>query len=271
MDAQGPQHVYLSPHLDDVVLSCGGTIYRQVRAGERVLVVTFFAGSPEDDSLTAFARELKARWGGAEDPVAVRRREDLAALAVLGAEGLHLPFLDCVYRQDPRTGEALYPQEESIFGEVHPAEAGWHRELLAALEARLGSLDGAKMYAPLTVGHHVDHILVQRLAFALLRRGAQVLFYEDYPYAGDTQAVEAVLRTWPELCWSSETLFFSEEALRAKQEAIARHASQISTFWANLEDMRRAVRAQALRVGGAGYAERFWWIRSGCLPAEESC
>ena len=52
-------HVYLSPHLDDAVLSCGGLIHRQVVAGQRPLVVTIFAGTPPVDvELSDFARFL---------------------------------------------------------------------------------------------------------------------------------------------------------------------------------------------------------------------
>ena len=40
-------HVYLSPHLDDIALSCAGRIAAQVAAGELVLVVTVFSGSLE--------------------------------------------------------------------------------------------------------------------------------------------------------------------------------------------------------------------------------
>ena len=66
-------HIVLSPHLDDAVLSLGGTIHHHVQAGERVLVATLFAASPAADAFNEYTRELKERWGGAEDPVAVRR------------------------------------------------------------------------------------------------------------------------------------------------------------------------------------------------------
>jgi LmbE family N-acetylglucosaminyl deacetylase len=261
-------HIYLSPHLDDAVLSCGGAIYTQARAGARVLVVTFFAASPVHDEITPFTRELKARWGGDTDPVAVRRGEDLAALGVLGAEGLHLPFADCVYRTDPCLGTALYPDRDAIFADVHPAEARFPRALLAALDERVSTLDQADVYAPLTVGHHVDHLLVQRVALLLLRRGLRVRFYEDYPYAGDAAAVRSVLDGWREECGQAEAVKLDEDALRAKGDAVACHASQISTFWGSLDEMRQALRAQALAVGGAHYAEHYWRVAPDCLPEE---
>ncbi len=255
------EHIYLSPHLDDVVLSCGGAIYTQTRHGEQVLVVSVFAGSPPDDSLTAFARELKERWGASGDPLAVRRREDLAALHILGAAALHLDFLDCVYRQDERTGQAYYPTVEHIFASLHPAETELHHRLLEALLAQLGTLKRATVYAPLGAGHHVDHLLVRRMAQLLLARGHRVLFYEDYPYAGDAQTVGAALEAEPGKRWQVQAFYFDEEAMRAKGDAAACYASQISTFWSSVEEMREALRIQALRVGGGhSYAENYWQL-----------
>lgn len=258
MSGQRYAHIYLSPHLDDVVLSCGATIYQQARAGAHVLVVTFFAGSPPNDAPTAFARELKARWGNAADPVGVRRREDLAALRVLGAEGLHLPFLDCVYRLNPRSGEAYYPTVQHIFADVHPGESGLAQELWATFTAQVPEARHATLYAPLTAGHHVDHILVQRAALLGLREGWRVLFYEDYPYAGDEREVARARASQPDHCWSAQTVLVTEQALQAKMDAVACYVSQLSTFWSSMDDMRAALRTQALSVGAGRYGENYW-------------
>src|SRR5438270_2442730 len=40
-------YIYISPHLDDVPLSCSGTICRQQAQGLNILVVTIFAGEPQ--------------------------------------------------------------------------------------------------------------------------------------------------------------------------------------------------------------------------------
>ncbi len=270
MVTESNTHIYFSPHLDDVVMSCGGTIYEQVRAGKKVTVVSFFAGSPDDDGLTPYTLELKERWGGAQDPVAVRRQEDLAALKVLGATGVHLGFLDCVYRYAEANDDSpqrlvYYPTVEHIFGPVHPAEAEWHHNLEAAFLAYMrqigfASLDAATLYAPLAAGHHVDHVLIGRLAFARLAQGQEVLFYEDYPYAGNSRTVGEALAAHDGCSWSAHTSFFGEEALQAKGEAVGCYASQISTFWPNAEAMHQALRAQALVVGQGRYGENYWKV-----------
>ena len=100
---QTPQCVFLSPHLDDVVLSCGGLIYQLAQAGWVAQMITIFAGDPPPGRLTPFAHSLHDRW--AAEPAA-RRDEDVYALRMLGAEAIHWPYPDAVYRRDPVTGTA---------------------------------------------------------------------------------------------------------------------------------------------------------------------
>ena len=236
-------HIYLSPHLDDAVLSCGGRIWQQARSGEHVLVVTVFARDPSSGApLSPFAQELHARWEHSNGAVVRRQEEDLAALALLGADPAHWPYTDCIYRQTP-DGRFPYASEEALWGEVHPTETG----LVAELADRLSALPLAQrstVYTPLGVGHHVDHQIVRRAAEAA---GHTLTYYEEFPYAEDPQAVEAVLAKRP---GQAELVLLSEEALKAKIAAIACYRSQISTFWADVVTMAAAVRAFAERVGG---------------------
>jgi LmbE family N-acetylglucosaminyl deacetylase len=246
-------HVYLSPHLDDAVLSCGGRTWQQVQAGEHVLAVTICAGAPAPNALLSpFVQELHMRWGHVTDAVAGRQEEDLAALALLGAEAVHWPYTDCIYRQTP-DGRFPYASREALFGEIHPAE----RDLVAELAARLKELslsqDGT-VYAPLGVGHHVDHQIVRQAAEASAQ---PLIYYEEFPYAEDAQAVQAALE---EGQWKANSVPLSEKALQAKIAAIACYRSQISTFWASLTEMAAAVRAFAGRTDGS--AERYWVLVS---------
>src|SRR6185295_1884137 len=107
--------IYLSPHLDDAVFSCGGMIHRHIRAGGRVVVVTVCTGDPPPGLLSDFAESLHERWQAqAKAPAAPaevvrqRRNEDLDALAALGAQAVHLDVPDCIYRLSPASGRPLY-------------------------------------------------------------------------------------------------------------------------------------------------------------------
>jgi len=79
--------IFLSPHLGDAVLSCGGMIYQLAQAGQAVQVITILAGDPSPAPLSPFAQSLRDRWQA--DPAA-RRGEDVKALTLLGAEAIQV-------------------------------------------------------------------------------------------------------------------------------------------------------------------------------------
>ncbi|MCC6904799.1 MAG: PIG-L family deacetylase [Anaerolineae bacterium] len=252
------QHIYLSPHPDDAVLSCGGAIHTQAARGERVAVITLFAASPPADMpLSPFAESLHARWrasagvGAFSDPPAVRRAEDIHACAALHptVQVIHFPLSDCIYRADPDSGAYLYASEEAIFGEPASSDPAW------AVLAGLPSLpEDARLYCPLAVGGHVDHRVTRCAIEAWGLSPDRLWYYEDYPYVLADGALEAALAGGG---WQAERIPLTGEALEARIRAIAEHRSQISTFWAGAEAMREAIHAFACARGG----ERFWRVR----------
>lgn len=258
------RHVYLSPHLDDVALSCGGTIARQVAAGEAVLVVTVFAGDPDLARLSPFAREMHDSWGNPPQPYATRRAEDRAAMRRLGVPFLHLGFPDALYRLDAG-GEPLYSDDKMLFGQLHPADDALVDRLEAALRPIVCGLDPTVLYAPLAVGRHVDHQLVTGAALRLLSppETAPMLWcYEDFPYAAERfprhapDTVPAALTRHGGAGWESKDVAI-DPAL--KIEAIACYGSQRALLFGDEESMVREVHDYAAALSTAQpHSERFW-------------
>lgn len=252
------QRIYLSPHLDDAVLSCGGTIYQQRRASLSVLVVTLMAGDATPEAAdTPYVTGLHTRWGlsATSNPSMARRAEDREALDILQADALHWEWPDCIYRRHVETGEFLYHSEEALFGQVHPTEQG----MVAQLAQRLSGLPlapGGRVYAPLTVGGHVDHELVREAAEDWGAPGGNLVYYEDYPYAEHPEALGAILGDG---VWRSELELLGEETMVAKTTAVACYRSQLSTFFMDTEELAARLRAYATVVGeGKAWAERYW-------------
>lgn len=241
--------IYLSPHLDDVTLSCGGQIYQQSCAGQRVLVVSVMAGEPPL-AVSDYAQSLHDRWELLVDASAARRAEDLEACRILGAEALHWTVPDCIYRSDPATGAPLYLSDDDIFGDVHAAETYLVEQIAGFLDA----LPPAEhVFAPMTIGHHVDHLLVRAAAERVY--GQRLVYYEDYPYAQETAKREHALSAEPQPL-TPTVIPVSEEARRAKIEAILAYRSQLSTFWTDNADLERQVFGYLDAVGG----ERVWAV-----------
>jgi len=239
--------IYLSPHLDDAALSCGGQIYTRTAAGQHVLIVSVMAGSPHPSAQSDYIDSLHTRWEVEGDAVAARRAEDVAACAILGADYLHLDVPDCIYRFHPVDGTPLYLSDDDIFGDIHPAETA----LLADLVGQFRTLPPAgAVYAPFTLGHHVDHLAVRAAAEQAWTAG--LAYYEDYPYAQDVEKWAHVIAD--PAPWQFTQHPVDAAAMQAKYDAIWAFRSQLSTFFGSRADMERMVKDYSQDVGG----ERTW-------------
>ncbi len=168
--------IYISPHFDDAVLSCGGLIFEQTRQGTPVEIWTILAGDPPPGPLSEFARQNHALWGlpGGKETVAMRRAEDERASSLVGADLVHFDIPDCIYRRSPQ-GQALYP--ETVISAPHPADRKLPDRMAACLRSEL--LKDDILVCPLALGGHVDHVLVRQAVESLHQ---PLLYYADVPY-----------------------------------------------------------------------------------------
>lgn len=236
--------IFLSPHLDDVALSCGGQVFQLTQAAKSVLIVTITAGDPPVDNLPPFAQAHHVAWDLKQDAVAERRAEDIAACKLLGADWLHLDVQDAIYRLDPETGAALYNNDVQLFGAVNSAE----NNLIQQIAAQFHTLPSADtIVCPLTVGNHVDHQFTRHAAEAAF--GKRLAFYEDYPYVhwhGLGDKVDGA--------WTPDVVPISAEALAAKITAVAAYVSQVDHLFDSAEAMHNMLTSYANQIGG----ERIW-------------
>jgi GlcNAc-PI de-N-acetylase len=321
-------HVFLSPHFDDAVGSCGGTINRLSRAGEDVVVHTIFAGTPSPP-YSALAGRLHAEWRSGDSPVAVRRAEDARACRVLGCRAEYSDWLDAIYRrrttalQQALPDDWLYPQHAALFGVVAGRDCGLPaqiaRQVLASIQAqklgafggqskigdrresnhsantlaplgeraarqrrvrgllpsfskqrdretsqaarettarvRAESLAGVRFYAPLGVGHHVDHVLAFEAGLELGARGKDVRFYEDFFYTDWNCPHLRGLRRRARLAP------FSAADFACKLEAFRCYRSQIPTLFGSAA--RAALyfaEANRSTPRGSRFREVFWQL-----------
>jgi O-antigen/teichoic acid export membrane protein/LmbE family N-acetylglucosaminyl deacetylase len=187
----GP-YLFVSPHLDDGVLSCGA-LMSALPPGEVVVATLFTSADPGPLSLSArtYLRQCEA-----SDPGSLyqaRRREDRDVLARLGAEVVHLGLTEALFRPHPsparaRAGRWLpdlaltYPtfrfhiasgalsrHDEPV---IHRAAA----EILALVERHRPRT----VLLPLGVGGHVDHLVAREIGRWLPELA---VYYADFPYS----------------------------------------------------------------------------------------
>lgn len=247
--------VFLSPHYDDVVLSCGGTVAALVAAECKPLMVTIFGGETPEESVGDFARWKHGRWGyeSADAVLTVRRDEDAAAAAILGCRTRWLGYFDAIYR-----GER-YAADGELFGHLKEVEAG----LVPLIADEILSLPewetGTTVYVPLAIGGHVDHQITFAAGQLLAARGITVFAFEDCLYAiHSPQGVAPRLSALAGQIGPA-TLVAIEETLNRRIAAIAAYTTQVPVIFRFTTDMPGAVATHARKTGGAlGAAERYW-------------
>lgn len=241
------QWIFISPHLDDVVLSCGGLVWDLTQAGQNVAVWTLMAGLPLHEDYSLFAQQNHRAWGvSGREAIQRRREEDRAACAVLGAAVRHFDWLDAIYRRDPDSGEPIVNNDDQLFND--PPELGLVDEITVVLKAALPA--DATLVFPIGLGGHIDHQAVVQAGDGISQI---VYYYADYPYIlknFDNPGFRKDL-------WKNIPHPLDQNALNAWSQAVLCHASQLNTFWRDAAEARLALRNYL--AGGGG---RLWRKKS---------
>ena len=204
----------VSPHLDDAVLSCAGLI-----AGARgTTVLTVFAGfPPARDAATPpeflpgmTSWDQASGFAGGDDVVGLRRAEDRAALAHLGAVPLWLDFLDSQYVVEPR-------------------ESAGPADIAARIRVAVGELRPATIAFPLGLSH-TDHERTHEACFLLLKESPELaenwVAFVDVPYRALHRAqADLRLARLRELGFELAPLGFDDGAQKAA--ALSEYSSQL--------------------------------------------
>lgn len=206
--------VAVSPHLDDLALSCG----RLLASRPGSLMVTVFAGGPGHvDPLPDWDKESGAFKPG-DDVVGRRRQEDIEAAEVLGAATHHLEFWDWHYRDPIHRYDG--PTTRADLSEAVATE----------LRSLIDRLQAATWLIPLGL-IHPDHRVTARACLAIAERHPTIewLVYDDLPYALEfapdiDRAVSDLATQGLEL--EPDTHLESSPHQSVKREALHRYRSQ---------------------------------------------
>ena len=154
--------IYISPHSDDVALSCGGQIIAD--RTDETLVLNMFTSEGDGSARSKLFDQVNSE----------RTTEDRAAWDSIGVR--------CEFANLP---EALLRRKlpfRLVGGESEPDIVG---SVCAVVEGLIGADPGATFFFPAGFGSHVDHLACRNAAFRLLDEGRldKVIFYEDVPYS----------------------------------------------------------------------------------------
>lgn len=215
--------VVVSPHLDDAVLSCAGLI----AGAPATTVLTVFAGFPptRDASTPAEFLPGSTMWDQAsgftagDDVVGLRRAEDRAALAHLGAVPRWLDFLDSQYV-------------------VEPVESAEPAGIAESIRAAVNDLHPASIAFPLGLSH-TDHERTHEACFLLLEESPELatswVAFVDVPYRALHRAqADARLARLRELGYDLEPLGF--DLGKRKAAALEEYPSQLKALAPSIDN-----------------------------------
>jgi LmbE family N-acetylglucosaminyl deacetylase len=240
----------VSPHLDDAALSAGGLLGELATGGAEVHVLTLFSGTPAEP-LSLVAKGFHDNCGLPHDLTAftLRRQEDEAALAVLGARAHRADLLDAVYRRRS-DGRWLCDHNRAMFDTAEDAEE-LMPTVVATVEQHCQLVQPDLVLTCAGTGHHADHLLTNAAVTAVTGgRKTRMLLWEDLPYAvgspGRTDLGKPCL------------LPITSDAWIRKREAIALYASQTRMLWTGEEDWAATLLNHASSRGAGKPVEVFW-------------
>ncbi|MFP3580784.1 PIG-L family deacetylase [Arthrobacter sp. SIMBA_036] len=230
--------LFLSPHLDDAVLSCGALMDAQAR-GRGIIVATVFSEAtpaPHTRAARSFLRQCTMSDAG--ELFEARKAEDRAVLADMGIQSIHLGEVDALFRRrrkPPLLGSSAwdrllpefthrYPSYrfDIAMGRIARGDMALIRELRNVVSALMSQTQAELLFCPAGVGNHVDHLITRGLGADHRDR---LVMYSDFPYdmvAGPDQThidrMGLVPWTWA-------------EGLHAKPGRIRQYATQADALF----------------------------------------
>jgi LmbE family N-acetylglucosaminyl deacetylase len=183
--------LFVSPHLDDAILSCGALIARLARTNPVVVTTIFTSCSAPPHTLSGRTFLRQCAQPDAACLFAERRREDVAVLARAGARHVHLGFTDALFRIRDRPGNGrprgrrgrrhVYPTHRLHVGRgrVSSHDLPVIDQVRTAVDAVAKDTGTGYAFFPLAVGRHVDHVITRSIG---AHYAGPRIFYADFPY-----------------------------------------------------------------------------------------
>jgi len=165
--------------MDDAVLSAGSHIIELIKQKQEVTVITVFtAFGTRPTSWDAQIYLIKSKHLSIQKFEKQRKKEDEKAMQLLGVSYKHLDFIDGGFRKNNEK-KLVYPLYIKLFsGHVHPDDRETEEKIYTLLKPLIHPSD--ILYAPLSIGNHADHIMLNHVAH---RFSNQTYFWLDQPYA----------------------------------------------------------------------------------------
>ena len=178
---------FISPHLDDAILSAGGLIY-DLKDKEKVKIVTVFTKGDE-----LFLK---------------RKVEDENVCRYLKINYSHLGFKDALWRKSYGSMEDIFTKNFDNKKE----EQNLKKIITNKLKKIINNEKNIVIFSPLSVGNHADHRIINKIC---KDNFTNVIYWEDYPYnLKSNLPIESIKKNKLSFLELEKNLFIKEKLIK---------------------------------------------------------
>lgn len=212
--------VFVSPHYDDAIGSCGCLIGYLANNGYETEGLTIF-GEKCKESISNFANTILS-FCGLSNGVLERKLENKQACKILNTVDRNLFFQDAIFRQffEERW---LYNSFQELFSSIKNEDLLLQTDILSEMINRY-SKENTILFFPSAKRGHVDHIIVNKVGIQLKKMNYHTNFYNEFIYNQNYISNEAIVKY---------RLEFTENDLYRKITAMMAYKSQHKMLFEN--------------------------------------
>lgn len=220
-------HVFfISPHLDDAVLSAGGVLSYLAGKTPITLITIFTSAGKKPYTLSAKGFLRDCGYVDANQLFNIRKKEDETIAKKLNIVIKHLDYIDGSFRTYdypvvqqigkfvPEINH-LYPLGRKVFDILHPIDKKLIKKLAKELVEITRTEKNKVVFSPIGSVKHMDHTITTKasqIAFP------DAIYWADYPYITKPHATNKTIYVWDR---------YSEE----KKELIAEYKTQLASLY----------------------------------------
>jgi len=178
--------VFISPHFDDAILSCGSLI-AELNGKVNITIVNVFTKAHEKP-YTFSARKflMDSGYPNAEELYEKRRVEDQKAFSSLSVNSINVGLEDALFRRNGK--KTFLSKFIAEFDHYYPTYQFHITRTIASddqssmlLEKQLEKFNNSKylVFAPFGIGNHADHRIAR---LATEKKLDRYILYSDFPY-----------------------------------------------------------------------------------------
>lgn len=186
---------FVSPHLDDAILSCGSLIHKLVNDFSVTVINVFTEISPPPFTLSAKAFMKQCNRYDAHEFFKERRQEDCNVLNSLGVEVKNLGFIDAQWRKKEKLNfiqkklSFLLPEVMHVYpvyrwhivnGKISNLDTKMISDIKARILDIVGNDKNYLIFCPIAIGGNVDHRIVRNCCLDIFNKNT--VLWSDFPY-----------------------------------------------------------------------------------------